>query len=378
MFVAIFVASLIVAVMFHEFGHFATAKAFGMKVERFFFGFGPTLWSFHRGETEYGVKAVPAGGFVKITGMSAFEEVPPDAAGRTFHEQSAWKRLIVLAAGSFTHFVAAVVILFCALAFVGLPFASNAIEAVSEDSPAQAAGLEPGDEIVAVDGVDTPDFIGVRDAVTSRPGERVVLTVERDGERIEVPVEIAAEAPDGSARGFLGVAPAPRTERLPVLEAAGATIAGDFSVVRLTQLTISGLTEALSPTGISRWLGEIDSDEPRSPEGPISVVGIGQAVNALGSAGDLFAVLAILAQLNIVLGVLNMLPLPPLDGGHVAVLAVEESVNAVRRRRGRPGTWRLDPSVITPVALAVILLFTMLTLTAVYVDIVRPASELVQ
>lgn len=378
MFVAIFVASLIVAVMFHEFGHFATAKAFGMKVEKFFFGFGPTLWSFRRGETEYGVKAIPAGGFVKIVGMSAFEDVPPEAAGRTFHEQAAWKRLIVLAAGSFTHFVAAVAILFVALAFVGLPFASNAVEQVSEDSPAAVAGLLPGDEILSVDGAPTGDFDAVRDAIVPRPGDEVRLTIERAGVRQEIEVVLADTAPDGSRRGFLGVAPTPRTERLPVFEALGATVVGDFSVVRLTQLTISGLAEALSPSGISEWLGAVGSDEPRSPEGPISVVGIGQAVDALGRSGDFFAVLAILAQLNIVLGVLNMLPLPPLDGGHVAVLAVEETVNGVRRRRGRAGQWRLDPSVITPVALAVILLFTMLTLTAVYVDIVSPASELLQ
>src|SRR3712207_1986431 len=116
MFVALFVILLVFAIMLHEFGHFATAKLFGMKVDKFFLGFGPTLWSFQRGETEYGVKALPAGGFVRIVGMNAAEEIDPADAGRTFHEQSAWKRAIVLVAGSFTHFVLAAVLVFSALA----------------------------------------------------------------------------------------------------------------------------------------------------------------------------------------------------------------------------------------------------------------------
>ncbi|MEX0657880.1 MAG: site-2 protease family protein [Egibacteraceae bacterium] len=378
MYVAIFIVSLIVVIMIHEFGHFITAKAFGMKAEKFFLGFGPTLWSVQRGETEYGVKAIPAGGFVKIIGMNSFEDTDPADAGRRFFEKPAWQRLIVLVAGSVTHFIVAVALLFAALAFVGLMVGSNQVAAVSEDSPADAAGLAEGDVIVAVDGVATTDFDAVRGAVTARGGETIPVVVERGGQTRELEVTLDQRTVDGSEQGFLGVGPEGVTRRLSIGEALTATVSGDFSVVRLTSLTVQGLGQAFSPEGISRWIGSVSGDQPRTVEGPMSVVGIGQAISAFGTSGDVFAVIIILAQLNIVLGLLNMLPLPPLDGGHVALLAVEEGVNGTRRLLGKEATWRIDPAVVTPIALAVILLFTALTVTVVYMDIVNPATELLQ
>lgn len=382
MFVTIFVVSLALVIMLHEFGHYATAKLFGMKVEKFFLGFGPTLWSVRRGETEYGVKAVPAGGFVKIIGMNEFEELDPADRGRAFYEQAAWKRVIVLAAGSATHFVVALVLLFSALAFVGLPSAdvpaTTTIDVVVEGSPAAEAGLRPGDRVVAIDGRRVPNFETVRDVITSNGGETLTLRVERDGERLQLPVTLATRDPDGNRGGFLGVGPRPVVRTLPPAEALADTFSGDFSIVRLTQLTLSGLGQAFTPDALTRWFVSIDEPGPRDPNGPVSLVGAGQVVNALGSGGDIFAVIVIIAQLNIVLGTLNMLPLPPLDGGHVAVLGIEEAVNAVRRLRGRSAKWRLDPSIITPVALVVIVFFVVLSLTALYVDIVKPASELLQ
>ena len=378
MYVTLFIVSLIVVIMIHEFGHFITAKAFGMKAERFFLGFGPTLWSVQRGETEYGVKLVPAGGFVKISGMSSYEDTDPADEGRRFFEKPAWQRLIVLVAGSVTHFIVALFLIFGALALIGLPTASSEIAEVTEGSPAAAAGLGEGDVILNVDGQPATDFDAVRDAVLARGGQTVPLTVERDGQPRTVEVTIAQRTLDGVEQGFLGVSPEAVTRRMPVGEAAAATIVGDFSVARLTVLTVEALGTAFSPEGISEWIGGLDADEPRSETGPMSVVGVGQAVSAFGAAGDLFAIVIILAQLNIVLGLLNMLPLPPLDGGHVATLAIEQGVNGVRRLRGKAPTWRLDPAVITPIALAVIVLFSVLTVTVVYMDIVNPATELLQ
>ena len=378
MYVTIFIVSLIVVIMIHEFGHFITAKAFGMRAEKFFLGFGPTLWSVQKGETEYGVKLIPAGGFVKISGMSSYEETEPGDEGRRFFEKPAWQRLIVLVAGSVTHFIVAVVLLFAALVFVGLTVGSNEVAAVSENSPAAAGGLQEGDVIVAVDGAATPDFDAVRDAVQARGGQTVPIVVERGDATEELEVTIAERTVDGETHGFLGVGPEGVTRRLGVGEALKATVVGDFSVVQLTSLTVQGLAQAFSPEGISGWIGSLDADEPRTAEGPMSVVGVGQAISAFGASGDIFAVIIILAQLNIVLGLLNMLPLPPLDGGHVALLAVEEGVNGARRLRGRAPTWRIDPAVVTPIALAVILLFTALTVTVVYMDIVNPATDLLQ
>lgn len=378
MYVTIFIVSLIVVIMIHEYGHFITAKAFGMKAERFFLGFGPTLWSVQRGETEYGVKLIPAGGFVKIAGMSSYEDTDPADEGRRFFEKPAWQRLIVLVAGSVTHFIVAAVLLFAALAFVGLPFGSNQIVAVSEGSPAEAAGLGDGDVIVAVDGVATGDFEAVRDAVQARGGQTVPIVVERGAATVELQATIDQRTVEGRQQGFLGVEPDRLIRRLPVGEALAGTFTGDLSVGRLTSLTVQGLVQVFSPEGISQWIGSVSADQPRTAEGPMSVVGVGQVISTAGASGDLFVVIIIIAQLNIVLGLLNMLPLPPLDGGHVALLAVEESVNGVRRLRGTPPTWRIDPAVVTPIALGVILLFTALTITVVYMDIVNPASDLLQ
>ena len=383
MFVALFVVVLVFAIMLHEFGHFATAKAFGMKVDKFFLGFGPTLWSFRRGETEYGVKALPAGGFVRIIGMTPHEEIDPADRGRTFYEQAAWKRAIVLVSGSFTHFVLAAVLIFAALTMIGIPNPDAApttdLSVVLEDSPAGEAGIEPGDTIVAIDGREMPDFEAVRSYIKPRGGDEVVLTLRTTaGEMRDVPVTLGTEAQDGTKAGFLGVGPSPVIEKVPVGEAVRRTAVGDFSVPYIAWKNIEGLGTALSPSGLAEWFGEVDDPGPRTADGPVSLVGVGQTVNALGSQGDNFSVLFLLALLNITLGTLNLLPLPPLDGGHLAVLVIEEVVNRVRRLRGRTATWRLDPSVITPVALAVIVFFVVLSVTALYVDIVKPASGLLE
>jgi len=382
MFVVIFVASIAAVIMFHEFGHYATAKLFGMKTERFFFGFGPTLWSFRPKETEYGIKAIPAGGFVKIAGMSRYEEVDPADHGRLFYERPAWQRVIVLSAGSFTHFLVAFALIFAALAFVGVPTdeGSNQVAAVEPDSPADRAGFAAGDFIVAIDGTDTPDFEAVRAIVGDSGGETLDFTVRRDASELSIQAEIASENPEGETRGFLGIRPSPVIDRSSIGEAIAGTFSGDYSVLRLTGLTLSGLGRAFSPDALSDFFGSVGSQEPRSlsDEGPSSLVGAGQIVNQVGTAGDIFGVLTILASLNIVLGTLNMLPLPPLDGGHVAVLAVEEGVNATRRMRGNRERWHLDPSVITPIAVAVILFFAVLSFTAIYVDITNPITDALQ
>ena len=382
MFVALFVLLLVFAIMLHEFGHFATAKMFGMKVEKFFLGFGPTLWSFKRGETEYGVKALPAGGFVKIIGMNHSEEVDPADQGRTFYEQSAWKRAIVLVAGSFTHFVLAALLIFAGLAFIGLPdpdaTPTNELDVVLADSPAGDAGIKPGETIVAIDGTAMADFDEVRTYVTPRGGEEIVLTIRGDAGEREVPLTLETKTDEGESAGFLGVGPSPVIRKLPPGEAVQRTFSGELSVGSLAWQNIEGLGTALSPAALGRWFGQVDDPGPRSADGPVSLVGVGQTVNALGTSGDIFSVLFLLALLNITLGTLNMLPLPPLDGGHLAVLVIEEVVNGVRRLRGRAATWRLDPSVVTPVALAVIVFFVVLSVTALYVDIVKPASELLE
>lgn len=377
MYIALFVAVLIVAVMFHEFGHFATAKACGMKCEKFFFGFGPTLWSTQRGETEYGVKLFPAGGFVKIIGMSAWEDTDPADAGRRFFEQPAWQRFIVLVSGSATHVITAAVLLFVGLTVSGIPGVSNQVESVVEDSPAQEAGLSSDDRVVAVDGEETENFAEVSDLVVERGGETVPITVERDGTERTLEVTLAERtSEEGEERGFLGIAPQP--EKFSAGEAARSLVVGEWSLPRQAYLTVYGLGQAFSPDNLMAWVGSAEEGEERPQESLVSPVGIGQLVSSLGQGGDLFFVLLLLAHLNVVLGLVNLAPLPPLDGGHVAVLVVEESVNGARRLLGHAADWRLNPAVLTPIALMVILVLVTLMVTAVYIDIVSPASELLR
>lgn len=385
MFVMLFVLVILGAIILHEFGHFVTAKAFGMKVTQFFVGFGPTLWSTHRGETEYGVKGIPAGGFVKIVGMTPWEDTDPAAEGRLFYQQAPWKRLIVLSAGSFTHFVLAVLMLFGALAFIGpTPDATNQVSTVTADSPAAAAGLQAGDTIVGVDGQPTPTFDAVRAAVEGRFGETIGVTVFR-GER-EVTLDATLDVPnpqsDRDDVGFLGVAPAYRDNPLGMVEGARQTFSGPLSIGAITGATIDGLGQVFSLEGLSQFFGSVGSEGPRQEDSITSLVGAGQIVNEFGNQGQIFLVVLVLAQLNLVLGLLNMLPLPPLDGGHVAVMAVEETVNGIRRLGHASAEPRrkfhLNPNIVTPIALAVIAFFLVLSTAALYVDITSPASQLVQ
>jgi membrane-associated protease RseP (regulator of RpoE activity) len=391
MFVALFIVVILGAIILHEFGHFLTAKAFGMKATQFFVGFGPTIWSFRRGETEYGLKAIPAGGFVRIVGMNPWEETDPQDDGRLFYQQATWKRLIVLSAGSFTHLLLAIALLFGALAFIGLPTgdATTQIRTVTADSPAAIAGITAGDTIVAIDGRAATSFDDVRGTVEDRFGDTLSVTVAREGRErvVDVTLDVPHPNPEFEGNGFLGVGP--RTEDVPlgVAEGARATFTGDFSVWSLTGATVQGLVQVFSLEGLGNFFGSVGDEGPRQQDSVTSLVGAAQITSEFGSQGDVFAVLLILAQLNLVLGLLNMLPLPPLDGGHVAVIAVEEGVNGARKVQSKvaPGTdgaaparYHLNPNVVTPIALLVIAFFLVLTGTALYLDIVNPASQLVQ
>lgn len=379
MVVAIFIAVIAFVIMFHEFGHFATAKLFGMKADQFFIGFGPTIWSTQRGETEYGIKAIPAGGYVKIVGMNRFEETDPSDDGRLFYQQPAWQRVIVLVAGSFTHFIVAAAMLFFGLWLIGTPtdVPSTTVGSVQSESPAAEAGLQAGDVIIAVAGVDTGSFEAASERIRTAIGETVAVDVLRDGQARTLEATIGERLnEEGEIVGFLGFFPDAVVQHYGPGEALAGTWSGDFSLPRLVQLNIGGLGQAFSPEAFGSFFEAVSGERQRTIEdgGPSSLVGAGQVVNEVGQSGNVFGVLTILASLNVVLGTLNMLPLPPLDGGHVATLAVEEGVNFVRRRRGSREPYHLDPRIIAPIALTVIVLFGMLFLTTLYLDITQPLT----
>jgi membrane-associated protease RseP (regulator of RpoE activity) len=383
---ALFVVVIVGSIMVHEAGHFFTARWFGMKAERFFFGFGPTLWSVQRGETEYGVKAIPAGGFVKIAGMNRYEDIDAADEPRAFYNKPAWQRAIVLVAGSFTHFALAAVLLFVAMGFFalprlegGAPVGSTEVTQVVPDSPAAAAGLQEGDEIVALDGMPVETFEDMRDAVAAQPGAQIELTYERDGRTTTAPVTLDTRRDGGRDVGFIGIG----SERIAfqqwtLPEAFSGVWVGEYSLPAQTRNAVVGIAQVFRPDSLARWLSQADGETPRTPDGPVSLIGAGQAATALASIGAFSSVIVLLAQLQIIIGVLNLLPLPPFDGGHLAVLGVESAVNAVRRRRGMAADWQVEPSALMPLTLAVLLLFGLVAITAIYVDIVNPISDLIQ
>lgn len=389
MYVLLFVIAVCVFVAVHEAGHFLTARLFGMKVTQFFIGFGPRIFSWRRGETEYGLKAIPAGGYVKIIGMTALEEVQDEDVSRTFHRRPLLQRVTVLVAGSATHFVMAFLLLVAALVFFPVPVDSQGqpvpvteaaltpeVAAVVSDSPASSAGLAVGDVVRSVDGAPVGTFEEVRSAILPRNGETVELVVEREERAVTVEVALPDADPNGAAQGFLGIAPAVATARQSLGSAVYQSLTGFYSVPNLTAESLRGLGRAVSPEGIRTWFSQFGGE--RVAEGPISLVGAAQIVDTLGTQGELFSILVLLANLNLVLGAVNLLPLPPLDGGHVATICLEAGVRRIRRWRGRGDDWHLDPTSVFPIAAAVFLLFALLSVTAVILDIVNPASRLLQ
>ncbi|WP_165491831.1 M50 family metallopeptidase [Egibacter rhizosphaerae] len=387
-YIAIFIAVLVLSIVIHEAGHFSTARLFGMKAERFFFGFGPTLWSVWRGETEYGVKAIPAGGFVRIAGMNKHDPVAPGDEHRAFHRFPAWQRLVVLAAGSFTHFVIAFVLIVFVLAAFPIPSLADSqdpqpvVGAVEEGSAAEEAGLEVDDELLAVEGepLDSPEE--VVEAIEPHAGEAITITFARDGEVGETVARLPETDPDGEDSGFLGIGIGVAQPDVREPSGLGAAVAdafrGEYSLWSQTALTVQGLVEAFSPDTLRSWVQQAEPGAERTAEGPVSLVGAGQLAGALGGLGELGPLFLLLVQLNIVIGIINMAPLPPFDGGHVAQVLIEAAVNGVRRLAGLAPDWELSPSVMTPLALLVLVLIGGFVLTAFYIDIVNPVSNLFQ
>lgn len=211
---------IITMVMVHEGGHFLAAKATGMKATEFFFGFGPKLWSTRRGETEYGVKAFPLGGYVRIVGMNPYEEVAPEDLGRTYREQRFSAKAIVVLAGVASHFVVAFLLFYIVASILGVSVSTTTVESVQAtladgtSSPAAAAGILPGDQIVAIGGVDTDEWSEVVAVISDHPGDEVAVVLVRAGQTLEFSVTLAAlDDEEGGERGFLGVRAASVKER---------------------------------------------------------------------------------------------------------------------------------------------------------------------
>jgi membrane-associated protease RseP (regulator of RpoE activity) len=387
----IFLVALLVSVMLHETGHFVTAKRFGMKCTRYFVGFGPTIFSFWRGETEYGIKALPVGGFVKIVGMTSIDEVDPEDEARSFRRAPGWQRLIVLAAGSFMHFLLAAMLIFGLALAIGIendnttqlgtvaacvPASQQAINNATAcasgaaQSPALLAGLRVGDQVTSFNGKAVSDWTQLSNAILQvKPGTPITLTVSRNGHPVTLHTALAKVPGHGT---YFGIAATTVFQRQSPLAAIGYVGTG-FSQV------ISGSVSALAqlPAAVPHLFSQNRSSTAAG--NVTSVVGAaretGQAVAAdVGWKYKVSFVLLLVASLNIFVGVFNMLPLLPMDGGHVAVVIWERIKAWFARLLGQPDPGMVDYRKLIPLSFSIFLVLVVFGMMLILADIVNPVN----
>ena len=327
------IVGIILMVMLHEFGHYITAKRAGMKVTEFFVGFGPRLWSFTRGETEYGVKAIPAGGYVRIIGMTNMEEVDPADEPRTFRQGTPGRRLAVILAGVTVNLIIAFVLFFVVIAGQGRVYdgPNTTVERITLDSAAHAAGIETGDKIVAVNGAKVASWDQLKSTIERSGGEQLDLVVLRNGAQ----VDLVATPELKGGQGFLGVGPGTLERDVGVFEAVPESFK---SMGTVATGFVDILGDRLSPSGVSTSAQQsFTSAAPKAGSQqdlnrPMSLIGIVDAGSDIVGS-NLWLILLLLGQISFILAIFNLLPILPFDGGHAVVVIYEWIMSKVQHRR---------------------------------------------
>lgn len=427
--VVVIVLGLLVSIALHEWGHYYPAKKFGVYISQFMIGFGPTLFSRRRGDTEYGIKAIPLGGYVAMAGMYApsrpdakpetattgfFDQVVGDATptgtatevdidNRSFYRLPLYRRIIIMLGGPMMNLFIAIVLYAVVLMGFGVPTLSLTVGSVSEcvvpasesrseclpDDPAApgaAAGILPGDRILSVEGESVDAWFRVTEIIREAPGRTLDMVVERSGDEVSLRVtpllseryafdesgEISiddAGNPIVEYVGFVGIASSLENERQSVTSVLPAVWDNVVGVVRI----IATLPERLVDVAQAA-LGT----QERDPNGPLSVVGVGRIAGEIASIETLAlrdrvsSLVGILASLNVALFVFNLIPLLPLDGGHVAVGLYEGAKRRIYRALGKADPGPVNASKLIPVTLVVVAILGSMSLLLMYADIVNP------
>ncbi len=382
----IVIVALVVMVVGHEFGHFITAKRAGLAVTDFFVGFGPVVWSTTIGETRYGLRLLPLGGYVKIPGMTWNDDIPAELEPRTYRAASYPRKVLFASAGSLMHGVMAVVLAWASLSLVGLPSASHvAVGSFTAwdghaRNAAQAAGLRVGDRIVAVDGHAVRDAQTIVNWVHDHAGRPLRLEVQRglvtrtlvatpvNGQDLRVG---GTRLDTGSAPvGYIGVSLVNQVVREPWYQAIPSSFA---RVGQVVALSVHGLIHVFSPGEFVSLYHQVTNSALASrpsvqltrPQSIVGVVRLAVQSTTLGAG----VLLEVLMAVNVFVGLMNLLPMLPLDGGYVAVATYER----LRSRRGRP--YRADLNRLTPVVYAFVVVLLALFASTLYLDIAHPIAN---
>ncbi len=393
--IVLFALAILISVALHECGHMWVARATGMKVRRYFVGFGPTLWSTWRGETEYGLKAVPLGGFCDIAGMTSVEDLAPDEHERAMYKQSTWKRAAVLFAGPGMNFVICLVLLYGIAVIWGLPNLHPSTKAIVGETgcvaaevspgkldkcngpgPAALAGIRAGDVVVKVGDTPVSSFDDMAAAVRKLHGT-VPVIVDRDGTAITTYVDVTPTQryisngqggqPAAATVGAIGVG----------ASHLGPTHYNVLSAVPATFVFAADLTGEVGkslvaiPGKVGALVHAIGGGQ-RDPQTPISVVGASIIGGDTVDHGLWVAFWFFLAQLNLILGAINLLPLLPFDGGHIAVAVFEKIRNMIRSARGKVAAAPVNYLKLMPATYVVLVFVVGYMLLTVTADLVNP------
>jgi membrane-associated protease RseP (regulator of RpoE activity) len=357
------IVGIIAMVVLHEAGHYLVAKRAGIKVTEFFVGFGPRLWSFRRGETEYGVKAVLVGGYVRTVGMTNLEEVDPADEPRTFRRAPYGDRLLLTVAGVGMNILLAFLLFFLVIAGQGrLATGPNTtVDTVEVRSAADTAGLRGGDRIVNVEGHAIRSWNDLKAAIEGRPDLPTTIEVVRDGQ----PVTLTAMLSKQGGKGFLGVSPGEAYRPVGVL---GAIPESFKQIADLTTGTAGAVAHLVSPSGVQQYSQNFTSKAPAAnsaaaQDRPVSIIGIvtegSQIVN-----GNVWALLWLLGSISLLLALFNLLPVLPFDGGHAVVVCYEWVASKIQHREVR-----VDFRKLMPVTAVVLMLLVTLSLSAAFLDV---------